>query len=343
MTQEEFREKVLALTETEKRLKAGTYSPLEFSKQALINAKKDQNGYYYFTNHKMSVSPHNYELRLPITYSSQGNFLRLLIHTRFTEIPFHYDEFISVQYVYSGKMHLNFPDTEMTLTTGQLILMNSDIVHSFRMETEHDIVFSIQIQREYMQKELLYGISGEGAVADFLLKSILGEKSDFTYAFFDFNNDVRMQFLFEELFCEYLEPSICGNALVQDYMRIFFILLIRASNSRIINSRDRQIVEMLQFIEENSRHCTLHDLAAKFNFNPKYISALLKEKTGRSFTELLASAKMKTICFLLKNTDKSIREIAEMCGYTNQTYFYQKFKEMYGVNPKEYRMDILKK
>lgn len=337
MTHEEFNKKVLALTETEEKLKAGEFSAKEFQAEALWDAKKDKNGYYYFTNHKFSFSPQNYKLRLPITYSTKGNYLRLIIHTRFSEIPFHYDEFISVQYIYSGKMHLRFLDHELTLTAGQLILMNSNVIHSFRMEKEEDIVFSIQIQNEYMKKELLYGISGTGAVADFLLKSILREDSDFTYERFDFSNDIRMRFLFQDLFCEYLEPSLCGNALVQDLMRIFFILLIRSSSDKMEDSRDKKIIDMLKYIEDNSRSCTLNDLAQQFNFSAKYISYILKEKTGKTFSELLSQAKMKNICFFLENTDKPIQKIAEMCGYSNQSFFYKKFKELYGLSPKEYR------
>lgn len=29
--------------------------------------------------------------------------------------------------------------------------------------------------------------------------------------------------------------------------------------------------------------------------------------------------------------------IAELCGYTNMNFFYRKFKEMYGMSPKQYR------
>lgn len=284
------------------------------------------------------VSPANHNLRMAISYSTTGNNLRLIIHTRFTQIPFHYDEFISVQFIYSGSMTVRFPDHEITLTKRQLMLMNANVVHAFSMDTENDIIFSIQIEREYMKKELLYGISGSGSINDFLLKSLLGEKTDFTYKILDFQDDEQMYSVFEQLFCEYLEPSLCGNALVENYMRIFFILLIRSSSDHLSDSSDNTILSMLAFIEEHSHHCTLQDLAERFNFNAKYISALLKEKTGKTFSDLLTRARLKTICYLLENTDKSIQEISEMCGYTNQTFFYQKFFEVYHMSPKNYRI-----
>lgn len=337
MTPEDFRKKVLALTETEEKLKNGDYPSAKFDRQVLWNAQKDGQGYYFFSNRKMTFSPADYELRFPISFAALGNRLRLLIHTRFTKVPFHYNEFISVNFVYSGRLQLQFPDREVTLRAGQLILMNANIIHSLRMDAVEDIILSIQIQQDYMKKELLYDISGGGFVTDFLLKSILGEDTDFTYHIFDFSGDSRMRFLFEELFCEYLEPSLCSAAIVENYMHIFFILLIRSSASRINASFDNKIISILKYIEEHSRRCTLGELSERFNFHQKYISALLKEKTGKTFTEILTQAKMKEVCHLLENTEKPIKEIAEMCGYSNQTFFYRKFEEMYCMTPKKYR------
>lgn len=337
MTHQEFREKVLSLTETEEQIKAGSFPELEFMRQLLWDAEKDADGNYFFSNRKMSVSPENYRLRFPISYSAAGNEFRLIIHTRFTELPFHYNEFVSINYVYSGRLTVRFPDKEMVLTNGMLILMNANVVHSLKMEQEEDIILGFQIQREYMNKDLLYGLNGSGPVVDFLLKSILGEKSDFTYTIFDFFSDEKMRFIFEEIFCEYLSPSLCGETLVQNYLRIFFISLIRSSSEQMSDFPDSHITKMLYYIEDHSRNCTLRSLADKFNFSPKYISSLLKEKTGKSFTQLMTDARMKLVCYLLANTDRTIQEIAVTCGYSNQSFFYRKFQECFHVTPKEYR------
>lgn len=339
MKREKFREKVFSLTEVEEQLKDGNLSNTDFI-QTLWNAKKDADGNYYVENVKETLSPDNYHnLRTSISYAASENELRLIIHTRFTELPFHYDEFISVNYVYSGKLIVRFPDKEIVLTKGMLILMNTNIVHSLKVMNEEDVILGFQFHKEYMNKDLLYGLNGSGPVFDFLFKSIFGgsEKSNFKYKIFDFSNDQKMIYIFEEIFCEYLEPSLCGTALIRNYLRIFFIYLIRSSNEQMTDFSDSNITKMLYYIEENSRDCTLKSLSAEFNFNPKYISSLLKEKTGKSFTELLTSARMTLVCYLLTNTNKPIQEIAITCGYTNQSFFYQKFQELYHVTPKDYR------
>lgn len=336
----EFREKILALTDTEIKIKSGEFTNNEFMHQVLIDAVKDENGYYFFSNNKMynSKSSDKFLLRKTFSYTTNSGKLRLLIHTRFTELPFHYNEFISINYVYSGKMIVRFTDgRELTLTQGMMILMNKGIVHSIRLTDEDDIIFGIQIQTEYMKKELLFGLEGSGIVINFLLKSVMGEKSDFTYTLFHFDENSSMKFIFEEMFCEYLDPGSCGETLIQNYMKILFIQLIRSSDQHMNNFRDSKITSILYYIEEHSRDCTLDMLAGEFGFNPKYISSLLKEKTGKSFMELLTESRMKSVCYLLINTDLSIRDISYSCGYSNHTFFYQKFFSMYNMSPKEYR------
>ena len=137
-----------------------------------------------------------------------------------------------------------------------------------------------------------------------------------------------MATLFEDLFCEYFEPSLCSSALVENYVKIFFILLIRSSHSRINMNTKADILAILNYIEAHCADCSLQSLADEFNFNPKYLSALIRKKTGRSFSYLQTDARMRSICYYLKNSGMTIREIAELCGYTNMNFFYRKFKEM---------------
>lgn len=46
---------------------------------------------------------------------------------------------------------------------------------------------------------------------------------------------------------------------------------------------------------------------------------------------------MSQAALLLTDTDKSITEIMHILNYANRTYFYQVFREKYGMTPKIYR------
>jgi AraC-like DNA-binding protein len=63
----------------------------------------------------------------------------------------------------------------------------------------------------------------------------------------------------------------------------------------------------------------------------------LKERTGRSFTELLRQCRVDLACDLLHSTDRSLAQIADTCGFCDQSYFTRVFHDVKGVTPKQFR------
>lgn len=78
---------------------------------------------------------------------------------------------------------------------------------------------------------------------------------------------------------------------------------------------------IVRYIGAHSAAVTLKDIAAHFSYHPNYISTLLRRETGKSFSEILLEQRMERAVSLLKGTDLSIEEIAEMLGYSNSSNF----------------------
>ena len=66
------------------------------------------------------------------------------------------------------------------------------------------------------------------------------------------------------------------------------------------------------------------------------ISAFRK-RTGYTISQYLSIKKMENAAVLLRETDKSISEVAADVGFTSLSHFIQKFKKHHGVTPKEYQ------
>lgn len=71
--------------------------------------------------------------------------------------------------------------------------------------------------------------------------------------------------------------------------------------------------------------------------NPSYISRLVREHTGKSFTQLLTDKRMHEAKRLLKETNLKVTEIAERTGYMNVRYFTRVFKATMNMSPNDYR------
>lgn len=82
---------------------------------------------------------------------------------------------------------------------------------------------------------------------------------------------------------------------------------------------------------------TLKDLASQLGFSPSYLSVLIKKKLGLPFQEYLIQERMKKAKLLLLTTDLKIYEIADQVGFEDMNYFSQRFKQVVGVTPRQYK------
>ena len=55
--------------------------------------------------------------------------------------------------------------------------------------------------------------------------------------------------------------------------------------------KDERYIAMLNFIQANYKTVSLADMAAQFNLTEPYISKYIKEKSGKTFGELVTNAR----------------------------------------------------
>lgn len=98
-----------------------------------------------------------------------------------------------------------------------------------------------------------------------------------------------------------------------------------------------QIVAILNYMHVNYNHVTIKELAAFFNYSENYLSKMLKEYTGETFSSLINSIQMKNAALFLEQTEMSIQQISQEVGCFDVSHFTKKFKKIYGVTPTIYR------
>lgn len=82
----------------------------------------------------------------------------------------------------------------------------------------------------------------------------------------------------------------------------------------------------------------LNTLAEQFHLSPNYLSKIFKEQTGQSILDFINQCRLEQAAFYLEHTDLNIDTIAQKVGFSHTTYFIKKFREKYGVTPKNYRL-----
>jgi len=98
------------------------------------------------------------------------------------------------------------------------------------------------------------------------------------------------------------------------------------------------VTNALRYIRENIGSDLSRDGVAKHaGISPSHFSRLLKERTGRSFTDLLRQSRVDLACGLLADPNLSLADIATSCGFCDQSYFTRVFQEFKGMTPGQFR------
>ena len=82
---------------------------------------------------------------------------------------------------------------------------------------------------------------------------------------------------------------------------------------------------------------TLGELARELGMNKYHLSHVFSEKMGQSFPSYLASIRLSCACSALAETDRSVTQIAEECGFESQRSFFRVFQQHMGTTPLQYR------
>ena len=99
----------------------------------------------------------------------------------------------------------------------------------------------------------------------------------------------------------------------------------------------------LEYIRENSQEkLRLTDVADQVYVSQWHLSKLLNKHTGKTFSDLLNSARMEKARELLKDPSLRICDVAEMVGFQDLAHFSRVFKRLEGMAANEYRNYISK-
>lgn len=110
------------------------------------------------------------------------------------------------------------------------------------------------------------------------------------------------------------------------------------ANTEINRKQSSTIDACIDLMKENlDKNLNLFELSQMMNISISHLSALFKEKMHDSPYNYYIFLKVQRACYLLWNTPKNIKTIAEELGYEDPYHFSRVFKNMMGMAPKHFR------
>jgi AraC-like DNA-binding protein len=88
-----------------------------------------------------------------------------------------------------------------------------------------------------------------------------------------------------------------------------------------------------------ARQISLCDVARFVGRSPAYLTDLMRRETGKTILNWIIEYRLTEAQFLLLNSNKSIRQIAEAVGYLDTGHFIRQFHRVYGLTPQVWRQE----
>lgn len=124
-------------------------------------------------------------------------------------------------------------------------------------------------------------------------------------------------------------------------MGLLFLQLMNCMDKLETNENAGQqklMIAVLSYIENNYRDGELTALAESLHYDIYWLSREIKQRTGKTYTELLQAKRLNQAAFLLATTNRNIVDVAAAVGYDNISYFHRIFQKKFGVTPRTYRV-----
>jgi len=140
---------------------------------------------------------------------------------------------------------------------------------------------------------------------------------------------------------EHLKDAIISNK--PDSIKEHFAndILLTAKSDRT-KSRDNSLLPAYEYICQNfNKNISLSFLADLSSCSIQTLINKFKKNYGKTPVKCIVDFRINKAKELLMNTDFSVSQISEICGYDNVYYFSNVFKKETGLSPLKYRQSYM--
>lgn len=241
----------------------------------------------------------------------------------------HSHHFTEIFYIVKGKGSFVLSNRNIAVKENDLIILNPFVDHTEKS--------NLQDSMQY----IAIGIEG-------LSFSIPEQEDNKTDIYIYQGNREEILFYLNKMLSEVQNSESESELICQNILEILIIKIQREKNLKLKQTHSKRINKDIAFIcryIKNNYHnkITLDQLAEIRHINKYYLSHSFKKDMGISPIEYLNKIRINESKLLLETTDFKMSDIAEMTGFSSQSFFSQSFKHITQQTPSKYRKETQKK
>lgn len=255
-------------------------------------------------------------------------------------IPWHWHseaEFITVT---SGFLDLHIPGHLLEIPSGHSIFINSGVSHALTVHEGFEAGFTHTIQ---FPKDFL---SAPGSKIDLKYCAPVFSCTELSaYAISaETPSGRRITSLLENVYQTAARQDFLFETRIQQQILEMWTLFVSETRSIWEQSANRsdihseRIKTMLLFIRQHSAEkLSLNDIADSANISSRECLRCFQKLLRTTPFDFLQECRIRNAVDLLQNSDRSITEISEMCGFSSSSYFAYVFRQVMKLSPREFR------
>lgn len=290
--------------------------------------------------------------KIYINRSDELTRYRAVIHTH---------DFIEIAYVAQGAGLHSVNGRTYKTSAGDLFVINFNVPHGFfplREGGAHPEVYNCIFMPEFLDLSLFSAESFEEITSSFLFKSLFGQESlPLPDLKLRGEEKRRIQALFLRMHGEYRERRIGYSDLLRAYLIELIVAIFRCKEEQLraepapqaqphgadspAQAKNRELIEnAVDYMKEHyDSRITLSSLAMHSFISKNYFSRLFRETTGIPFSDYIQQLRVAQACRLLRQTSRTVADIADGVGFGDLKFFYEVFKKITGTTPGDYRKE----
>lgn len=289
--------------------------------------------HYEVTMNKKNITKPNIEESiLPISYYifdySNG----------FSGFQFHWHDEIELHYIIKGSGQFFIHDTEYEVAEGDIVYISPKLIHSGKSINNDLVAICYVISCDYLLSRSRENNTDKFITA--LLKNkisypVIGKAK---YGYDNIKNSLE---IIDKCVTE---KDLFFQLEIKKQLYELLITLYKCGYLNIDEKNDtasqgnKIIKKSISYIQQNSGNpLSIEKIASNVGLSPSYFMKIFKQYTKMTCVEYINSFRLNNAITMLRETDESILQIANTCGYRNLSLFNREFKKYYNTTPSKYR------
>ena len=236
-------------------------------------------------------------------------------HRRFNidkvNVPAHNHNFYEITYVLNGCFYADIDGEHYELGPNTMFLAPPKAIHSHDSDNGYEVLYS-----------------------GFYYNNSYGKLNQYIFE----DNDKVVLNILNLILDEYINANNNYESICIELQKILVFTLLKLQGNNTSSDNETILKYAVSYLQDHYYdEIDMQQLAKSLGYSYDHFRHIFKESFGVPPKQFLLNQRMQYAIRLLRDTDESISNIANSCGFTSTTRFISAFKSLFSTSPMQYR------